>query len=115
MSESSHLAVLVAENEAMVATSVEEMLGDLGHRVLGPLSNLPDLLRTIVKAEFDIALLDVTLSNGQEVYAAADRLAERGIPFAFMTADQPDFLAAPHLSNYVLTKPFSLQELVDCL
>jgi CheY-like chemotaxis protein len=115
MPRSSKLTVLVAENEPLVAISVEQILDDLGHHVIGPVSNLPDLLKISTTADFDIALLDVTLSNEEEVYPAADRLSARGIPFAFMTADHPDFLPPSHVAHCILTKPFSWQQLVDCL
>ena len=78
--------VLVVEDEFLLALDIEEILGDLGFHVLGPVGFLSQALEAIEAARFDVALLDVNLHDGENSYRAADVLTKRGIPFALMTA-----------------------------
>ena len=75
MPRSSKLTVLVAENEPLVAISVEQILDDLGHHVVGPVSNLSDLLQISTTADFDVALLDVNL-NGHPITPVVEILIQ---------------------------------------
>ena len=82
--------------------------------MLGPAAQIPDALALIETAECDAALLDIRLANGETVYAVAERLDAKAVPFAFITAWDGDiderFAHAP-----VLRKPFSEADLDGCL
>lgn len=70
--------VLVAEDEFLVA---EELRFELGRR--GAASRVWDTLELIGReAKIDGAVLDVN-PGGEMIFAAADLLTERGVPFVF--------------------------------
>jgi DNA-binding NarL/FixJ family response regulator len=56
--------VLVVEDEALVAMLLEDMLGDLGCRVIGPVMRVAEALERIAaETAIDVALLDVNLAG----------------------------------------------------
>jgi CheY-like chemotaxis protein len=75
------LKVLVVEDEMMVSMLIEDMLGDLGCKVVGPASRLDEALQLAREAEIDCAVLDVNL-GGQPIFPLADLLRDKGAPFA---------------------------------
>ena len=77
-------AILVVEDEALVAMLLEDMLIELGHRVIGPALR-PDTAMALARTgAIDAAILDVNLA-GTPSYEIAHALVERDIPFAFAT------------------------------
>ena len=106
--------VLVVEDETLVAMMLEEMLQELNCSVLGPAGDLAEAMGFAEKAEFDLALLDVSLRRTPS-FPVADILQKRGIPFAFMTGyGAQDFpLAYQQLPR--LSKPFDLPDLQRAL
>jgi hypothetical protein len=61
-----------------------------GH-VLGPAARVSEALALIDAAACDAALLDVTLEHGETVYAVAERLRAKRIPFVFVTGSDDGF------------------------
>jgi len=106
--------VLVVEDETLVAMMLEEMLLELNCSVLGPAGDLAEAMGFAEKAEFDLALLDVSLRRTPS-FPVAEVLQKRGIPFAFMTGyGAQDFpLAYQQLPR--LSKPFDLPDLQRAL
>ncbi|WP_199789484.1 response regulator [Sorangium cellulosum] len=96
----------------MIASSLEDALIDLGCVVIGPALNMSDAIRLAREAEMDGASLDVNIA-GEKVYAVADILMERGIPFVFMTGYGNAGLRESDLSRPVLQKPCSLARFVE--
>ncbi len=106
--------VLLVEDETLVAMLLEETLEELGCEVIGPVSRL-DAARTVIQEErLDCALLDVNL-RGQTVYPVAELLAERSVPFGFVTGYGPKDIAAKFGRHPVLRKPFQVRELAAVL
>src|SRR3954462_11175748 len=77
--------VLVVEDEMTVAMLIEDMVSELAYEVAAVVPRLEDAMRLVDSELFDIAVLDVHL-NGKTVFAFADELLEREIPFLFATA-----------------------------
>ncbi len=76
--------VLIVEDEWLVAIDLaEEVTGD-GYEVLGPAHTVSEALDLIKDADVDAALLDVNLRN-ETSYPVAEALAERGVPFSFLS------------------------------
>lgn len=101
------LRILVVEDTLLVADVIEEALHDLGCDVIGPASRLQRGLVLAGEAALDGALLDVNLA-GERCFPIADALADRGVPFAFLTGYgdagiPPEYQGAPRLA-----KPFDL-------
>lgn len=108
------LRVLIVEDEPMIASSLEDVLTDLGCVVIGPALNMKDAMRLARAAEIDGASLDVNIA-GEKVYPVADILSERGIPFVFLTGYGKAGLRESDLSRPVLQKPCSLERFEEIL
>jgi CheY-like chemotaxis protein len=96
--------VLLVEDEALVAMLMRDILAELGFSVVGPYSRLADAAAAVKTNGFDAAVLDINL-DGQSVYAIADVLAERGIPFVFVTGYGAESIDARFATVPVLQKP----------
>lgn len=110
----SSLQILVVEDESMVAMMIEDMLEDLGHKVIATSGRMPDASKLVSDSIADLAILDVNL-NGEETYPLADSLAARQIPFIFATGYgasgiKPEWSGVP-----VLQKPFQSRELAQAI
>jgi CheY-like chemotaxis protein len=107
----SGLRLIVVEDEAIVAMLLEDMLEDLGCKVVDWAGTVPAALALAEVAEIDGALLDVNV-GGTMVYPVAETLAARSIPFVFVTGYGSSHAAAGRFPNaVVLKKPFEQVQL----
>ena len=104
------LRILVVEDEMMVAMLLEDMLGELGCIVVGPAPRVRHALELAVAEAIDGAILDVNVA-GEKVFAVADALAARGIPFLFATGYGSAGLLEEYRDRPTLQKPFAQDEL----
>jgi DNA-binding response OmpR family regulator len=110
----SGLQILVVEDESMVAMMIEDMLEELGHKVVATSGRMPDASKLVSNASADLAILDVNL-NGEETYPLADSLAARSIPFIFATGYGCSGIKAEWSDVPVLQKPFQSRELAEAI
>jgi two-component SAPR family response regulator len=68
----------------MVALHIENMLEEIGCKVVASVPRLVKALDVAGSLDFDLAVLDIKLA-GEVVYPLAFRQARRGIPFVFST------------------------------
>jgi CheY-like chemotaxis protein len=115
MHPESTLTVLIAEDNLIPALEIEDIVRELGCEVVGPVGKLSEVMKLIETTQFDVALLDVELKNGEKVYPAADLLRSRGIPFAFFTAYDREVLGPKYAKETVVEKPFLRADLEKCL
>ncbi|WP_333586378.1 response regulator [Phenylobacterium sp.] len=108
------LRVLVVEDEMMVSMLIEDMLADMGCKVVGPASRLDEAIALVGDAELDCAVLDVNL-GGQPIFPLADILREKGAPFAFATGYGDAGLRDVDKGTPVLQKPFRESDLARIL
>ena len=71
-------------------------------------------LLTIAAQAIDLALLDINLDGGK-VYPVADALADRGVPFVFLTGYGSEMLQPAHRGRRCLMKPCDDDELLRVL
>jgi len=102
--------VLLVEDEALVAMLIQDCLSELGLQVIGPISTVSDALAVANNGHFNAAVLDINLGDGP-VYAVAERLASRGIPFVFVTGYDADSVDSRFSSVPVLQKPIEREML----
>jgi two-component SAPR family response regulator len=105
------LAILVAEDDALLAADLEETVRRCGHACLGPAGSLAEVLQLAEANRVDAAILDVRLRHGEKVYPVADLLAGRGIPFAFVTAYGSAHVDPRYAHCRILPKPVLREEL----
>jgi CheY-like chemotaxis protein len=108
-------AVLVVEDEFLVALMVEDLLTEFGCRVVGPVASLAEAIELARTAAFDMAILDVNLGRGETSEPVAEILACRGAPFLFTTGYGPQGVPAPFRDRTTLAKPVLAEELASAL
>jgi CheY-like chemotaxis protein len=104
--------VLVVEDEYLVATLMEDILESAGCVVAGPIPRLAQALDAAISEAYDVAVLDVNLA-GERVYPVADVLAQRNVPFVFVTGY--GVLPGEYANRPRLCKPFKMADLLDAL
>jgi len=108
--------LLLVEDEALVAMMIEDLLMSLGCDIVASVRSVPDALAAIERLgpQIDGAILDVSVSD-QHVYAVAEALAARGVPFAFATGYDAESLDPRFAGRPTLAKPFELVALAGLL
>ena len=108
--------VLLVEDEPIVAMTAEDMLADLGAILAGSASTLEEAIVHADTLPIDAALLDINL-NGAMSLPVAERLRERGVPFAFATGyGSAGPMIDPRFSDVpVIAKPYTAQALARVL
>jgi DNA-binding NtrC family response regulator len=98
--------ILLAEDEGLIALDVEAMLQGFGCEVVGPLSDLEDILLALQEQPLDGALLDVNL-RGRQVFDILPEFIMRNIPVV-LTSGYDDASLFPHAFRQLprISKPF---------
>jgi CheY-like chemotaxis protein len=102
--------VLLVEDEPLVSMMLADMLSAFGHKVDGPYSRFSDAILAAQSNNLQAGILDVNL-GGEKTYAVADILANRKIPFAFVTGYGPDTIVSQFSHAPVLQKPIEAAKL----
>ena len=102
------LRVLVVEDESLIGMLAEDLLEQLGCRMVGLVSSLRKAVELAKSAEVDLALLDVDI-GGEPVYPVARALQARGVPFLFMSGYGA--LDEPWRAHPIVQKPFDVDQL----
>lgn len=104
------LRVLVVEDEGGVALLIEDMLEELGCKVVLSVATLTKALAAANVEDFDFAVVDVNL-DGQLVFPVAEVLRNRQLPFVFSTGYGRIGVPETFRDYEVLNKPFAMREL----
>lgn len=94
--------------------NIEEVLADLGCRDVAVAATCEQAMTLIRGRHFDVAMLDVNL-GGETSYAAADALADNGVPFLFSTGYGARGVDARFFARPVLQKPYRDADLAAML
>ena len=106
------VSVLVVEDQALIAMSLEASLVDHGMRVAGIAGNVTAALRMIEKESPDLAVLDVNLDHESSL-PIAEKLLELGVPFIFATGYGSRVELPDHLREApVVEKPYRIEEML---
>ena len=104
--------VLVVEDEAIIAMSIEDALAYEGYEVIGPAGSVETALSLLkYSAPVNVALLDVNL-RGETVYPVAEELAGRSIPFAFTSGYGEEGIDSRFADRLVIPKPVDEARLI---
>ncbi|ETX10773.1 hypothetical protein OCH239_21335 [Roseivivax halodurans JCM 10272] len=106
--------ILIVEDEWLVATDLMHMIEDIGYHAHGPAHSVSEALDLLNEAEVDAGLLDVNL-RGETSYPIADAMAEKGLPFAFLSGYTSDQLRPGFQECPLLSKPITIGALRDRL
>jgi len=105
MTDPTPRSVLILEDEALVSLMLEDLVREMGARVIDVFAAASDALRAIASRPYDLAVLDVVVRDGM-CTSVADALDKRGIPFLFSSAVGADALEPRHRDRPLVTKPF---------
>lgn len=108
------MQILIVEDEILVAMYLEDLLADLGHTVVATATRLDRALTVAKSGEFDLAVLDVNLSERRS-FPVAEILRERGIPFIFATGYGREGIDEAFRSSVIIQKPFELKDLQQAI
>ncbi|MBP0617785.1 response regulator [Jiella mangrovi] len=111
----SGVRVLVAEDEALVAMDLADMIEAEAGAVIGPFATVHEAKEAACASSIDVALLDVRLKDG-EVYPAADALRELGVPLVFHSGhvDRP-YLEERYPGCQCCSKPSTSHALIRAM
>jgi len=102
--------ILVVEDEFLISMSVEEILSDLGMRVVGPVGNLVDGFAAMRAGGLDGAILDLNL-RGEQTYPLAEALTAQGVPIVFITGYDSETVDTRYTHVPLLQKPIEFDSL----
>ena len=110
MSDLSGARVLLVEDEAILALSIEDMLLDLGCEIVGPAMSLSQARALAEGERLDAAILDINMGEGLSFDVAAT-LRKRSVPFCFSTGYGSAGVTPEYAEVPVLPKPYSAASL----
>lgn len=108
--------ILIVEDEAVVALELRFVLEDLGHEVIGTAADAAGARAIAQRGDFDLALVDIHLSDGPTGVEVGRELAESGALVLYITANPSMLGEGVSGAVGVLTKPTderSVQTAVD--
>lgn len=108
------LAVLVIEDEPLIAMMIEDFIDVLGHRLAGVVDSVAAALPRVEEGDFDVAILDVHLVDGA-CWPVADALAAAGKPFVIATGGHVEPPPPAHAGARQLAKPFTMDRVREVL
>ncbi len=107
--------ILVAEDDALLAVTFEDMLKSVGATVVGPAVTLDEAEKFAEEETLSAALLDIRFDYN-EIWPVARILATRGVPFVFSTGHYDRESLPPEWSGRpILRKPVGHQKIVAAL
>lgn len=105
--------VLLAEDEAMIGMMMRDILLEYGLFVVGPCCTVGEATAAAA-GEFDCAILDLNL-GGDSIYPLAAALAERKVPFVFVTGYGRESIDERFAHVPILQKPIMREGLEEYL
>jgi CheY-like chemotaxis protein len=106
-------SILVVEDEPLIAMMLEDFFDLLGYRLVASCDRVADALDHVRRGDFDAALLDVNLRDGETSWPVADALREAGRPFVLATGGSSESVPERHAAAPVLSKPYTLDGVKD--
>ncbi len=102
--------VLIVEDDAIIAMTAEDMLGEVGCTTAAVAATLSEALARAVDTEFDVALLDLNLKDEMSLPVAA-LLRQNGKPFIFATGYDGIPASSGFADAPFIAKPYRMDQL----
>src|SRR5476649_805630 len=107
--------VLVVEDNPQIALGLVSILEEAGASVVGPAVSVQGAFDRMADRRIETALLDVTLSNDETVFALADALAAQRIPFVFISGQSSAVMPPRYRLRTFLNKPYLPAEVIQAV
>jgi DNA-binding response OmpR family regulator len=108
------LRILIAEDDAMIAILLSDVLAAMGHEVCAVTETESDTIAAALLYKPDLMIVDEGLRDGSGIAAVAEIGLTKLMPHIFATSDCYRVLKAQPKS-IVLQKPFDVQTLVRAI
>jgi CheY-like chemotaxis protein len=106
-------AILIVEDDTVVAMFLEEVLERAGYIIIGPVATLGAASCAALEEEYDIALLDLNLLGHSSVELAA-MLKQRGVPTGFCSGYGSSAALPEGIRDLpMLSKPANAEQLLE--
>ena len=105
--------VLIIEDEPLIALDLQNLVEDLGHRVVDVARTHREALKAVEHHQPGLILADIQLADGSSgLEAVNDILSAFEVPVIFITAYPERFLTgAPPEPAFLVAKPFAVETL----
>ena len=107
-------SIFLVEDEALIRMMLADMVEELGHRVVAEAGNIRDGVALAGMAAFDFAILDINI-GGYSISPVAEILAERGLPFFFVSGYGAAGRPEAYSDRPVLQKPLLMAKLGEAI
>lgn len=120
MSEENKIAILIVEDEALIAVDIKEICEEAGYEIVSICYRASQALYALQQGHFDLVLLDINLEDELSGIDIAQFILNNkmAIPFIFLTSysDTQTLNAAKdvHPMGYVV-KPFQKEQLISTI
>ena len=114
MNELAGRRILIVEDSPVVAPFTEEVLQELGCRIVGPAGNLAAARELAENEEIDAAILDINI-RGDKSFAVCDILDRRQVPFVFTSGYAGGVVPEKWQDRPRLPKPYTLGDVERAL
>lgn len=104
--------ILVVEDDYYLATDLQTGLEAAGATVVGPFANEGDAERALAERVPDCAFVDVNLGAGPS-FAVARALADRSVPFVFVTGYDAGVIPEAYADVGRFEKPVDVRRAVE--
>lgn len=107
--------ILLVEDDKGIVATLSEFLGSEGFSVRS-VSGQKDALAAVSEEQFDLVLLDVSLSDGNGFAVCSAIKKEKGIPVIFLTASGDEYSTVSGFevgADDYISKPFRPRELIS--
>jgi len=105
--------ILLVEDEFYLAIDMKEQIEDAGGTVLGPCKDSIAAIEHIEEGP-DCAIVDINLGQGPS-FAIAEVLAERSVPFLFLTGYDAATIPPRFAEVECIQKPASAPRVIDAV
>lgn len=108
ISEQIAARVLIIEDEPLIAMDIENLVGDIGHEVVGIATTRDEATKMASKSKPGLILADVQLADGSSgIDAVNDIIKTLNVPVIFITAYPERLLTGERAEpTFLVTKPF---------
>ncbi|OWV77247.1 hypothetical protein ATY77_29560 [Rhizobium sp. R634] len=108
------MKVMIVEDENFIAMELERIAQDAGHQTVGPVSTIEQALAYAPRS--DVALVDLSLSDGLSGAQLARRLIDRfGVDVIFVTGSPESVGNGIEGALDVIAKPFTDERIAGAL
>lgn len=102
--------ILIVEDEFLIAMDLTDELSSRGYEIAGPAGSVSEAMRLIEQETPRLAILDINL-KGDPSFPVAEALAERAVPFLFLSGNDATSLPETFRDRPILAKPIDFDAL----